>query len=475
MKEMRGFDMLDNADDKTVDLLSEVPVLTKEEKERMLAMSKKKLDTMNRESNINISNDEVEVSGVERYKRPKWQMFTSAAACLLLLGGIAGGTYAMSRKGGAPSQQLTEVEATTADSQTEHDILPTDAVEMSNEELQSIAKQLLENAETLDTLAGGIPVGFEFKSSDPKAVLIDDIKGVSYKQIEGIDSLDEIRTLLNDTFAEPIILEFEEKLFDGETPAFIERDGNILFTDKVTGHRFYFEGEPEITRNDDGSGFSMTVNTKSNSGSGQVNFKVAKIDGKYKINNYSWSMGYAASEDNLNENADPMAIAYQAKIALNDVFKVCARIDVEVVKNDCMADESLENIFDTDDENAQELFDEWAETYAYFYRVTDPRFTSMDDVVDYISERICGDYRDTLINNDIKGGYCEKEGQLYCLKRNGISHNVPFDFTTKTLIADKTDSSMIVKTSFILDGEEKNMDIQLYLIDGKWKIARYYL
>ena len=41
MKEMRGFDMLDNADDKTVDLLSEVPVLTKEEKERMLAMSKK--------------------------------------------------------------------------------------------------------------------------------------------------------------------------------------------------------------------------------------------------------------------------------------------------------------------------------------------------------------------------------------------------------------------------------------------------
>ena len=96
MKEMRGFDMLDNADDKTVDLLSEVPVLTKEEKERMLAMSKKKLDTMNRESNINISNDEVEVSGVERYKRPKWQMFTSAAHFLLILGGSGGYTHEMS-------------------------------------------------------------------------------------------------------------------------------------------------------------------------------------------------------------------------------------------------------------------------------------------------------------------------------------------------------------------------------------------
>lgn len=463
MKEMRGFDMLDNADDKTVDLLSEVPVLTKEEKERMLAMSKKKLDTMNRESNINISNDEVEVSGVERYKRPKWQMFTSAAACLLLLGGIAGGTYAMSRKGGAPSQQLTEVEATTAESQTEHDILPTDAVEMSNEELQSIAKQLLENAETLDTLAGGIPVGFEFKSSDPKAVLIDDIKGVSYKQIEGIDSLDEIRTLLNDTFAEPVILEFEEKLFDGETPAFIERDGNILFTDKVTGHRFYFEGEPEITRNDDGSGFSMTVNTKSNSGSGQVNFKAVNIDGKYKINSYSSSFGYAATEDNLNENADPMAIAYQAKIALNDVFKACNRIDIEVDKNDCMVD----------DESAQEFTDEGKTYFVDYYRVTDTRFNSIDDVVDYVSERVCGDFREALIN-DIKGGFMQKADKLYCLQNDTIDDIKLFDFTSKTKIADKTDSSMTVETSFIENDEEDPLYIDLCLVDGKWKIIRYY-
>ncbi|WP_294413088.1 hypothetical protein [uncultured Ruminococcus sp.] len=474
MKEMRGFDMLDNADDKTVDLLSEVPVLTKEEKERMLAMSKKKLDTMNRESNINISNDAVEVSGVERYNRPKWQIFTSAAACLLLVGGIAGGTYAMSRKSGAPSQQLTEVEATTAESQTEHDILPTEAVEMSNEELQSIAKQLLENAETLDTLAGGIPVGFEFDMSQNTVICQDD-HGTTWRKTEGISSLDEIRDLMNDTFAEPVILEFEDKLFKGETPAFIEIDGTVLFTEKVTGHRFYFEGEPEITRNEDGSGFSMVINNKSNSGSGQVNFKVAKVDGKYRINNYSASMGYAASEENLNENADPIAIAYEAKTALNEALKAAFRIDVEIDKNDCMADETIENIFGSDDEEAQKLFDEWQNKYAYFYRVTDTRFNSIDDVVDYISERVCGDYRDTLINNDLKNGYCEKEGQLYCLERHGTSNTAPFDFTTKAEIADKTDSSMIVKTSFIVNGEENPMEIQLYLTDGKWKIARYYL
>ncbi|WP_303834085.1 hypothetical protein [Ruminococcus flavefaciens] len=473
MKEMRGFDMLDNADDRTVDLLSEVPVLTKEEKERMLAMSKKKLDKMNRESNINIISDEFEVSGVERYKRPKWRIFTTAAACLLLVGGIGGTVFAMSRNSGAPSQQLAEVDDTTAEPWTEHDLLTTEALPEISDEERDIAKQLLADLETLDTLASGIPVGFDFKTTEPCAIIIDDDNDTSYKQIEGIDSLDGIRELMDSTLAEPVILEYEYKLFDGDRPVFIEKDGNILFTDKHTDHRFYFEGEPEVTKSDDGSGLVIDTDNRSDKGREHVTFKAVKIDGKYKINNYSTSMGYAASDENLNEEADPMAIAYQAKIALNEALQAAFRSDVEVDTNDCMADESLENIFDTDDENAQELFDEWAETYAYFYRVTDPRFTSMDDVVDYISERICGDYRDTLINNDIKGGYCEKDGQLYCLKRNGISHNVPFDFTTKTLIADKTDSSMIVKTSFILDGEEKNMDIQLYLIDGKWKIADY--
>ena len=43
MKEKREFDMLENADDRTVELLSGVPVLTKDEKERMLTMSMKNL------------------------------------------------------------------------------------------------------------------------------------------------------------------------------------------------------------------------------------------------------------------------------------------------------------------------------------------------------------------------------------------------------------------------------------------------
>lgn len=49
MKENREFDMIENANDNEVEHLAEIPVLTKKEKERMLKMSKNKLNKMNRE------------------------------------------------------------------------------------------------------------------------------------------------------------------------------------------------------------------------------------------------------------------------------------------------------------------------------------------------------------------------------------------------------------------------------------------
>ena len=90
MKENRDFGMLENADTRTLELLSEIPVLSKEEKERMLAMSKKKLNSMNTDGTKETNTEEVQVSGVERYSRPRWKIFAPAAACLLLAGGIAG-------------------------------------------------------------------------------------------------------------------------------------------------------------------------------------------------------------------------------------------------------------------------------------------------------------------------------------------------------------------------------------------------
>ena len=51
MRKDRVLDMLDNAEDKIVDRLS-VPALTEKEKERLLKMSKDKLDIMNENNSI---------------------------------------------------------------------------------------------------------------------------------------------------------------------------------------------------------------------------------------------------------------------------------------------------------------------------------------------------------------------------------------------------------------------------------------
>lgn len=302
MKEKRGFDMLNNADDKAVDLLSEVPVLTKKEKERMLAMSKKKLDTMNRESNINTSIGEVEVSGVERYKRPKWQIFTTAAACLLLVGGIAGTAFAFRGRGGSPSQQFAEVDVTTTEPVTEHDILPTNNFGMTDEELSAVTEQ--------------------------------------------------------------------------------------TYT------------------------------------------------------------------------------------ALNEAIMAAGGYNVEIDTNDCMTDESVENIFGSDSDEAQKYFDEWKTRYNDFYKVTDSRFSSLDDVADYISDRVCGEFKDKLINT-LKENYQAKVDGIYCRQQTESYSDFFCDDLAKTEILEKTDSSLTLQSTAVLDGNKLPMKINLELEDGKWKIAEF--
>ena len=94
-----GFDLLDNADERTLERLSERRVLTAKEKERMLSMSMNKLNRMN-----DNTEDELQVSGVEPYNRPKWYGFATAAASLLLVGGIiGGGAYMIKNHIGIPA------------------------------------------------------------------------------------------------------------------------------------------------------------------------------------------------------------------------------------------------------------------------------------------------------------------------------------------------------------------------------------
>ena len=87
-------------------------LLTEREKERILKMSKDKLRRRYRDNNI-----EEEVSGVEKYSRPKWYSFAALAASFVLVCGIVGTGVLVSRNGAAPDPekpQLATASSTTA-------------------------------------------------------------------------------------------------------------------------------------------------------------------------------------------------------------------------------------------------------------------------------------------------------------------------------------------------------------------------
>ena len=93
MKEKNELDVLENAGESVTNRLTEeFPPRDKKQKEKIYSMSERKFS--NRSTGTSYT-DEQSVSGVEVYKRPKWQKILSiAAAFAVVVGGITGGTYA---------------------------------------------------------------------------------------------------------------------------------------------------------------------------------------------------------------------------------------------------------------------------------------------------------------------------------------------------------------------------------------------
>ena len=132
---MRTDDVFNDIDSKTADRLSkEYPVLRDEQKERLYAMSKRKFDIKN-------ENNSIDVSGVEKYRRPAWYKGVSiAAAAVLLIGGIGGSMYFISRNGKAPLAEVTTEETTEMTTDAE------DTVTVSEEaDAEVIAKGLIDD------------------------------------------------------------------------------------------------------------------------------------------------------------------------------------------------------------------------------------------------------------------------------------------------------------------------------------------
>ena len=92
----KEFDVLEDTGQSVIDrLASEFPPADESEKERIFSMSEGKF---NKHFSELPEDGENTVSGVEVYKRPVWQRIVStAAAAVLIAGGITGGAFAMKR------------------------------------------------------------------------------------------------------------------------------------------------------------------------------------------------------------------------------------------------------------------------------------------------------------------------------------------------------------------------------------------
>lgn len=146
---MRTDDVFNDIDSRTADRLAkEYPVLRDEQKERLYAMSKRKFD-------IKIDNSSIDVSGVEKYRRPRWFKGVSvAAAALLLVAGIGGSMYYISRSGWRASVEIVGTLAETTEVTTE--AITEEQTEAEEADADAIAKGLIDDyREFMCVLYGG--------------------------------------------------------------------------------------------------------------------------------------------------------------------------------------------------------------------------------------------------------------------------------------------------------------------------------
>ncbi len=124
------FGIIENAELSELESLSEkVAPVSSDDKKKILEMSKRKFNIRN---NDIADNNEDTVSGSEPYRpRTMWKIFASVAACIAIVGGIAGGAALLHRNGsinGSDIEETTVSEETTAVTE-EATSLPGDVIE----------------------------------------------------------------------------------------------------------------------------------------------------------------------------------------------------------------------------------------------------------------------------------------------------------------------------------------------------------
>ncbi|MDO4862811.1 MAG: hypothetical protein Q4A05_01470 [Ruminococcus sp.] len=296
MKDNR-FDMLENAGDKNIERLSAHKVLTEKEKERILKMS---IDKMNKK-NENKENG-IQVSGVERYSRPKWYGFAAAAACFVLVGSIIGTAVFLGRNGQTPDiDPLTTATTTTATgtgtgtakttsaATTTAAETTTESAGPDIEDKTAFAKSMLDELRQFDAVSSGAGVDIDHSTQetverDGYSVLYNPITDSRFK------SLDDVKAFFSRSFTQSFLSD-HNYLWEGETPMFREINGRLCFIQAGRGGRFNFIGEPELLDITDDSCRIVSENEIAGGFRETITVNCIKADGTWKIDSYTSDEG----------------------------------------------------------------------------------------------------------------------------------------------------------------------------------------
>lgn len=446
MKENREFDMLENANDNEVEFLAKIPVLTKKEKERMLKMSKNKLNKMNRESNI-----EKQVSGVEQYKRPRWYTFASAAASVVLVAGIAGTAIFLHR-----SDLTPEVTDNAPDS--------------------AVVEELFDKINELNLICSG--GGVEVDESTPAnyEVLYDETRNAVYYPVTDarFKTVEDVQDYFKQYVADPL----ETSKYHSY---FVDVFSSPLFQTDENTDSFYFKKNDdaemiavniELEKNDDGvvpvdikladeaeikdiyeKGYDFSVPATVGDTSGTIHGRIVLEGGKWKMSEYT--VDFLSDEENKESGTDNLA-AYSALSNLVEFDKIINAGKVSV---------------DEDDVKEVSIGD----GYRSYYRVTDERFKKINDVKEYLSDSFTKSFLNEnsyYIWDGNSSVFKEIDGKLYYTLAGKVEW---LYFFGSPSIENETDDSFQISADshgFYTVYIDK-VKVSCVKEDGKWKIDKY--
>lgn len=416
MKEKREFNMLENADDKTVELLSGVPVLTKDEKERMLTMSMKKLDKMNREANISNNNEYIEASGVERYKkRPKWQAFASVAACMVLVGGIGGTLFALNKSNNNDGTPLaSEVKTTTSASVTTTTAVtvPTTSKpanptpDLSAEELTEIAEEGAKEFHYVSDILAGFNVDVDKNDKITKKTHIlhgNEGEPVEYYRVvdSRFETMDDFESYIGEYLADPLLT---LRLSDN---SFVETNGKLYVYQPQSrpATNVEFIGDPEVVTYDETT-FCASITIKTSASEDEMNAQIqlALVDGKWKVCGYQES--FNTDDEKGSPNAE-LAGSILEDLRMLDSLRTGVGVNIEKdITRTIVDDNGYEYVYyKVSDDYANENFK-----------------NSIEDIKSWVDRMVTGDAYDNLFKSiyaETDAGkpamFKEFEGELYYL------------------------------------------------------------